>query len=84
VATYRFYGFYYANFCHMDVNFVFGNSTVNSIDALKNNGYTKLLTLNRNADEFCKEKEIVDCDKKKFKLLSNFNGIYNYYLYKIK
>jgi hypothetical protein len=82
IATYQFFGFYYANFCYSDTNFIFINKN-KSINTLKKMGYTKLLLKNNTSEEFCK-KEKIGCTSRNFILLDSFNDASNYYLYEIK
>ncbi len=83
IATYKIFGFYYANFCYSDINFIL-NKEEKSLNTLKKKGFTKLLTKMENAEGFCKTERIKNCNNKSFKLIDSYMGVNNYYLYELK
>jgi len=83
IATDGIFGFYYADFCYSDFNFIFGNSKDRSLELVKKKGFTKLLTKNETAVQFAKRK-LKDCDNQNLKLISSYIGTNSYYLYKIE
>lgn len=83
IATYKIFGFYYADFCYSDVNFIL-NKEEKSLNTIKRKGFTKLLTKMENAEGFCKKEKIKNCDYNNFKLIDSYMGINNYYLYELK
>ncbi|HUD10005.1 MAG TPA: hypothetical protein VMR77_04375 [Patescibacteria group bacterium] len=83
VATYQIFGYYYANFKFIDINFIFnGNSS--SFSALKKWGITKLFIKGGDINWFCKNTGITNCNSSKYTLISVYNGYPTYYLYAIK
>jgi hypothetical protein len=84
VATYEIFGFYYANFRYLDINFVFDRSH-KSFAILKKKGFTKLFIKGGNMNYFCKRIDMKDCGIDHYSLVSNTNPPNSiYYLYNIK
>lgn len=83
VATYAVYGYYYANFDHIDINNIFKRNK-ESFDLLKKNGVTKLLIRGGDIEWFCKKLDLTDCSLNKVSLLSIYSGGKNsLYLYDV-
>ncbi len=83
VATYKIFGYYYADFKFLDVNFIFDKNN-RSFNMLKKKGITKVFTKDNTLDQLCKNLDIKGCDPSKYQLISSYNDFPNYYLYKIK
>ena len=83
IATYEGFGYYYANFHYIEVNYIFYKKSA-SFDLLKKNGITKLLLKNHDINDFCKKTGIKDCSQRHYSLISSYLGFTRYYLYKIK
>ncbi len=83
VATYGIFGYYYANFKYIDVDYVF-NSNGESFDLLKQKGITKLFIKGGDINYFCKTLSLKNCTPDKYTHLSSFMGSQPYYLYGIK
>ncbi len=83
VATYKIFGYYYANFQFSDVNFIL-NKNDRDFDTFKEKGFTKIFIKDFNMEEFCKNIKIKNCDSSKYALISSYNDFPNYYLYTIK
>lgn len=82
VATYEIYGYYYANFNYIDVNYIFSKYD-KSIELLKKNKVTKLLIKGGDFEWFCKELSLIGCNFQKVKLLATYPADlkkYNLYL----
>jgi hypothetical protein len=82
VATYKIFGYYYANFKFIDVNFIFGKNM--DFSMLKKHGITKLFIKGGDINWFCKTAGITNCNSSDYKLLSVYNKFPTYYLYSIK
>lgn len=83
VATYKIFGYYYADFKFLDVNFIF-NKNNRSFDTLKKKEITKVFTKDYTLEQMCRNLNIKDCIPSKYQLVSSYNDFPNYYLYKIK
>lgn len=83
VATYKIFGYYYAEFKFLDVNFVFDKNN-RSFDMFKKKGITKVFTKDYTLNQMCKNLGIKDCNPSKYTLISSYNDFPNYYLYVIK
>lgn len=87
VATYRIFGYYYADFNYIDINNIFTRSN-KSLDLLKEKGVTKLFIKDGDMKWFCNKLEIHDCEFKNYTLLQSYIAVPNssasYYLYEIK
>lgn len=83
VATYKIFGYYYAEFKFLDVNFVFDKNN-RSFDMLKKRGITKVFTKDYTLNQMCKNLGIKNCHPSKYTLISSYNDFPNYYLYVIK
>ncbi len=83
VATYGIYGYYYANFNHIDVNFIFDRKN-RSFNLLKKNGVTKLFIKGGDINYFCKIISLTHCKESGYELVSNYLEYPNFYLYNIK
>lgn len=82
VATYKIFGYYYADFKFIDVNFIFTKGK--SFSELKEKGITKLFIKSGDINWFCKSAGITDCNPGNYLLLSYYNEYPTYYLYVIK
>lgn len=80
VITYKIFGYYYANFRFLDVNFILDKNNRN-FDLFKEKGITKIFTKDYNMEEFCKNIELKNCDSSKYTLISSYKDFPNYYLY---
>ena len=83
VATYGIFGYYYADFRYLNVNFVIDQKE-NSFDILKKNEFTKLFIKGGDINWFCLKENIKNCEKSKYTYLSSYMGTLPYYLYDIK
>lgn len=83
VATYRIFGYYYAHFRFLDVNFILDRNNRN-FDIFKEKGVTKIFTKDYNMKDFCENLKLKNCDSSKYTLISSYNDFPNYYLYIIK
>lgn len=84
VATYNIFGYYYADFSYIDIEYVFDEKNRN-FDNLKNKGATKLFINGGDVEWFCKRKKITGCDLGKTELLSKYTDAQKpRYLYSIK
>lgn len=83
VATYKIFGYYYANFRFLDVNFILDKNNKN-FDTFKEKGITKIFLKDYNMKDFCKNIQLKNCDSSKYTLISSYNDFPNYYLYIIK
>lgn len=81
VATYRLYGFYYANFRYKDIEYFMEKEK--TITVLKKNNINKLLIKHGNMDWFCEEVGISDCDSSQYRLLAQYDRAQQY-LYELK
>ncbi|MCL4417281.1 MAG: hypothetical protein M1365_11385, partial [Actinobacteria bacterium] len=79
VATYRLFGFYYADFNHIDVNNIFSKNE-KSFTALKKNGATKLVIHGGDIIWFCKTLSLKDCTKDRYFLISSYQNFRYMYL----
>lgn len=83
VATYKIFGYYYAKFNFLDVNFIFEKNNL-TINTLRNKGFKYLFTKDYTLSEMCKNLKIKKCDSDLYVLVSSYNKYPNYYLYKLK
>ncbi|MBI5122686.1 glycosyltransferase family 39 protein [Candidatus Roizmanbacteria bacterium] len=83
VATYKIYGYYYANFSYIDTNYIVNNKN-KSFDLLKKRKVAKLLIKGGDIEWFCKTLSLTSCDKSKVKLLATYpDSTRKYNLYEI-
>lgn len=83
VATYGFFGFYYADFKYIDINNVFPTKNRSFDDLIKVNA-AKLLIKGGDFLWFCNFLHIQGCDERKVRLLATFpKETKKYNLYKI-
>jgi len=71
VATYGIYGFYYANFDYIDVNYIFDKNH-KSFDLFLQNNITKILLKGGDMSWFCKTLDLIDCSSSKVRLLASY------------
>lgn len=83
VATYKIFGFYYAKFNLVDINFITGDNNF-EFDSLKQKGVTKLFIRNGDINYYCKDLKIKDCSSKHFNLISSYSAYPTFYLYSIR
>lgn len=83
VATYGIFGYYYADFNFIDINFILDKDK-RSFLLLKENGTTKLFIKGGDIDFFCKKINLTDCEKSNYQLVSSYLEHPTYYLYNIK
>jgi hypothetical protein len=83
VATYGIFGYYYANFKYLNINFVF-DQTHKSFAVFKNKGFTKLFIKGGDISYFCKSINLKDCSPSHYSLVSSYTSFPSYYLYDIK
>ncbi len=83
VATYRTYGFYYANFKYLESEYVFDKT--NSFDNFKRKGVTKFFINGGDMEWFCRKKKVEGCETSKYQLLSKYTAAeFPRYLYSIR
>ncbi len=81
VATYGIYGYYYANFDYIDINYIFDINN-KSFDLLFKKNVTKLLIKGGDIIWFCKTVSLYGCNSNKVRLLASYpkgNGKFNLY-----
>jgi hypothetical protein len=83
IATYKIFGYYYAKFNFLDVNFVF-NKNERDFKLLKNKGFNYLFTKDFTIEQMCNNLKIQNCNPSSYSLTSQYNKYPNYYLYKLK
>lgn len=87
IATYGIFGYYYANFNYIDINYVFDRKTL-SFASFKNKGVTKLFIKGGDINWFCQKLNLANCKEENYKLLSKHSAVpysgTQYYLYSIK
>ena len=83
VATYGIFGYYYANFNFIDINFILDENN-RSFPLLKEYGATKLFIKGGGINWFCNRIKLTNCNKSNYELISNYLGHPTYYLYNIK
>ncbi len=87
VATYGIFGYYYADFNYIDINYIFDRKTL-SFDNFKNKGVTKFFIKGGDINWFCNKLNLANCNQENYKLLSKFSAVpysgTQYYLYSIK
>lgn len=83
VATYGIYGFYYADFDYIDINYIFDKSN-KSFNLLSQKNVTKLFIKGGDILWFCKTLNLYGCSTSKVKLLASYpEEIRKYNLYSI-
>lgn len=82
VATYETFGFYYANFDYIDINYVFDKKN-KSFGELRKHGITKLFIKGGTVEWFCERLKISNCDTDNYELLAQYPSN-SKYLYEIK
>lgn len=83
VATYKIFGYYYANFKFLDINFIF-NKNNRSINIMRSMGFKYFFSKDFTIQQMCINLSITDCDTSSYKLISSYNKYPNYYLYELK
>ncbi|HUD04886.1 MAG TPA: hypothetical protein VMR59_02790 [Patescibacteria group bacterium] len=83
VATYKIFGYYYANFKFIDVNFIFDKNNM-SFYTLKKRGITKFFIKGGDINWFCQNAGISNCVPSEYSLISSYQKFPTYYLYSIK
>jgi len=83
VGTYGVFGYYYADFNFIDINFILDKNN-RSFNLLTENGVTKLFIKGGDIDFFCKKINLTDCKKTNYQLVSTYLEYPTYYLYNIK
>lgn len=83
VATYQIFGYYYADFNYIDVNFIFDKNH-RSFNLFKEKGVTKLFIKGGNINYLCKRINLKDCDSSKYSFVSSYLEYPTYFLYDIK
>lgn len=81
VATYETFGFYYADFDYIDINYIFDKDN-KSFEQLRKYGITKLFIKRGTVESFCESLKISDCYKTNYKLLAQYPSD-SKYLYEI-
>lgn len=81
VATFETYGYYYANFDYIDINYIFDKNN-KSFGSLRKYGITKLFIKGGTVEWFCVRLKIPDCYNNNYKLLAEYTP-YSRYLYEI-
>lgn len=83
VATYRIYGYYYANFDYVDINYIF-NKDNKSLSLLLQKGVTKLMLRGGDIAWFCRKLRISNCNGN-IKLLASYTKeVGEFYLYSLE
>lgn len=83
VATYGIYGYYYANFDYVDINYIFDVNN-RSFDLLSDRNVTKLLIRGGDIVWFCKTIALRDCSLNKVKLVASYPKVMSkFYLYSL-
>ena len=83
IATYGIYGYYYANFDYIDINYIFDKNN-RSFDLLLQNNVTKLFIKGGDILWFCKTLSLYDCKSNKVELLASYpKGLKKYNLYSL-
>lgn len=70
VATYRVWGFYYADFNYLDINSILKKR--DDFNLLSKNGMSKLLIRGGDVDWFCKALSLRNCETSKTSLISRY------------
>jgi len=87
VATYGIFGYYYADFNYIDINYIFDRKKL-SFNNFKNKGVTKVFIKGGDINWFCNKLGLIDCKEENYKLLSHFSAVpysgTQYYLYLLK
>ncbi len=83
IATYGIFGYYYAHFRYIDINYIFDVNHKDFND-LKKEGLTKLFIKGGDINYFCKKLELKNCNTESYSYISNYMGSQPYYLYSIK
>ncbi len=82
VATYKLFGFYYANFNHIDINYIFDKNN-KSFDMFKKKGVTKLVINGGDINWFCKKLNLSGCSNNRYEFIASYSGNFRY-MYAIK
>ena len=84
VATYHLANFYYADFTHIDVGYIYDKKS-QSFTMMKKKGITKLLIQNGDIHWFCNELELTECSAEEVELIATYpQDLQRYNLYKLK
>lgn len=83
VATYKIFGYYYADFKFIDVNFIFDKDN-RLFNMFKKRGVTMVFIKDYTLNQMCNNLNIKNCDSSKYELISSYTEFPNYYLYKIR
>jgi len=87
VATYGVFGYYYADFNYIDINYIFDRNS-RDFNLFKKRGVTKLFIKGGDINYFCTKINLRNCKLENYELLSHFSAIpysaAQYYLYSIK
>ena len=82
VATYDIYGYYYAPFKFIDINFIL-DINHRDFNLLKINKVTKLFIRGGDINWFCNKTSLTNCNPSKYSLISTYQVYPTYYLYKL-
>jgi len=83
VATYGIYGYYYAPFKFIDINFIL-DINHRDFNLLKKNKITHLFIKGGNINWLCSNINLTNCNPNKYSLISTYQVYPTYYLYKLK
>lgn len=83
VATYKIFGYYYAKFNFLDVNFIFNKNNL-TFNTLTDKRFKYVFTKDYTIDDMCKNLKIKKCNPDLYVLISSYNKYPNYYLYRLK
>jgi hypothetical protein len=83
VATYGIFGYYYAPFKFVDINFIL-DVNHRDIYLLKKNRVTKLFIRGGDVNWLCARLSLTNCNPSKYSLISKYQVYPTYYLYKLK
>lgn len=83
VATYGTYGYYYAPFKFIDINFIL-DINHKDFNLLKKSRITHLFIKGGDITWFCKIISLSNCNPNKYSLISTYQVYPTYYLYKLK
>lgn len=82
VATYETFGFYYANFDYIDINYIFDKDN-RSFEQLRRRGITKIFIKGGKMEWFCEKLRVTDCHDSNYQLLAQYSPDPKY-LYLVK